>query len=337
MASLDQPIPFLENIKKAITTFFESWTKNKAVQILGFAFSLILIWWGFLWLVHLVIPLILPAILITIWNFIFTPLLWASAGWFIAIALILVFQESKSIRDYLDFIFFPLEFTINLLINIFKKIKEWIYGAFNWLMNLIGILFFAILFLVFIVSWIALVSIGLGVGLAFFIAVGIALGVGIAIIIYALKEKEQVEETLCWVHHQIIEFKDLPSNWLTDLKKYIKAWMEIISDDQIWQVIVFLTFPYTLVLSSLLILREFYLTPLVGDPLIVVVSVSFVASILYLALNSGAKEKAMENLLNFLLNSRLLNWLISIYKKTLDWLASLIPCKEASSKISAIS
>jgi hypothetical protein len=321
MASLDQPIPFLESIKDAIATFFKSKIQSRALQILVFSLLLILIWCGFLWLVHLAIPLILPTILITFWNFLFIPLLFTGAGWFIGIALLLIFQESKGIRDYLDFILFPLEFTINLLFNLFKKIKEWIYGAFNWLMNLIGILFFAILFFVFITSWIILSLIGLSVGLAFFIAVGIALAVGIAIILYALKKKEQVEETLCWFHHQIIEFKDLPSNWLNDLKEYIKAWMKTISDDQIWQVIVFLMFPFILVLSSLLILREFYLTPLVGDTLIIVFSVSFVASILYLALNSGAKEKAMENLLNFLLNSRLINLLVIIYENLLENIA----------------
>ena len=331
MSFRNQEISFIEGIKDRIANVFKNAINNRRVEILVFQVIVALLWWGVLSLSQLSMNVLAWPIHIR---------LLLNLGWiYLFIMLFLgMFVGTITVRTLLDYLFFPLEFFINLLIETLKNwVAQFVRNFISWFIHFIwnnivtkviliglGIIVLGILVSGITISGILLLVLGIAIILAITVAVGYAYYKH-----YEGETKEIINDLLCNLRELITSIKSIPSGIINTLKFFILDQMKTISDDKRVQALVF---QLTLLFISYGVFV--YLTG-VYDPnswpiyFFIPWGAFFGLQVLIVIFIWWPKGTySFERMLTFFLKP--LYWLILPIEWFLEWIESLIPCNKAN-------
>lgn len=336
MSFRSQPIPFIERVKDIISNIFTNNIGNRQIEIILFQILTGMLWWS-------ILSISQQSFNITNWPIHLRTLL--NLGWVYLFIILFIglFVDTITVRRLLDYIFFPIEFIINLIIEIFVKwIAQKVDGFVKWLIyfvwnNIISKIL-SVIAIVLGVIIIGLVATGVTIGglLLLGLAIAIALAIVIAILYSYYKHYEEetteiikkiINDILCGIRGVVKSIKGIPVAIVNTLKFFILDRMKAISDDQRIQA---LLFQLTLFFWSYAILV--YVTGIYDPnlwPILLLIPwalVFVILQILFITL-IWMKDSSytFEQMLSFMFKP--LYWLIYPWEWLLEWVENEIPCE----------
>jgi len=330
MAIRNKPIDFLERLKDAIAAAFQATIKHRPAEIFLLQVLMGLLWW-------LVLSLFYHSLIFSHWPIHGRILL--NMGWVYLFFLLffgLIFP-AITVRKMLDYLFFPVEFLIHVLVWLWQCFLELVNEiktkVINWLWNVLGPWVIGGLAAAFAAIWAALVAGGAGVLQALAEAATIIGAAGAALVLFFLLLKnlfmEWLRGMLCRLRDLLIWLKGIPSFLLDTLEAFILDRMKLLSDDERIQALIFQVTLAFLGYSVFLYITEIY-NPnewpwiLQWTWFALVMLPQIIMAVFIWMPNS---EYGLQRLLKTTFYP--VRLLLRPYERLLDWLAGLVPCDKA--------
>jgi hypothetical protein len=329
MSFRSQEISFFNGIKDFISDLFTSNIKHRRVEVLVFQVLIGVLWW-------ILLSVFQRSFNVLNWPIHFRLLLNIGWGYLFIMLFLGMFVSTITVRSLLDYLFFPLEFLINLLITIFKNwLAQLVDDFFHWFIHFIwNNIITKILLIGMTIIVLTILITGITVGgillLGLFLAIALATLIAIGYGYYKHYEgdvKKIINDLLCSIRKIFKNIRSIPSAFIDTLKFFILDQMKTISDDERVQA---LLFQLTLVFLSYVALV--YITG-IYDPNMwsVIFSVPWmvfiglqVLFVIFIWWPNGTYS--FKRMLTFFFKP--LYWLVLPIEIILGWIENLIPCEK---------